>query len=521
MANNNFFSNEFKDNPMPFWIASTPKTDYPALTEDINIDIAIVGGGLTGITSAYLLKKEGYKVALIDAGRIIEGTTGHTTAKITSQHGLVYSKILNNLGKEHAQQYADSNEAAIKFIANLIKEKNIECDFSWQSSYIYTKEDNYVEKIQKESETAAELGIKSTFLKEIPLPFKVKAAIRFDNQAQFHPRKYLLEIQKEIPGHGGYIFENTRIMDVKEGKPCTLVTEDGKIITAPKVIIASHYPCFDGKGMYFTRLYPERSYVLAVKIKEKYSGGMYITAEDPGRSLRSTNYNDEELVIIGGEHHKTGQGENMNNHYVNLKKFVMDTFTVTDIPWRWSTHDYSTPDDVPYIGNLTSNTPNVFVATGYKKWGMTTSTAAAIILKDLITTGKSPWADVYYPSRFNAGASAAAIIKENADVAKHLIKGKLGVPPNNVLIENGEGKIVDVDGQRAGAYRDNKGVLHIVDTTCTHVGCELNWNNAEKTWDCPCHGSRFTVEGDIVEGPAVHKLKHITDGKNEIDPNII
>lgn len=518
--NNTFFSNEFMSAPQPYWIASTSQTDYPSLTEDISIDIAIIGGGMTGITSAYLLKKEGYKVAIIDADRIVQGTSAHTTAKITSQHGLIYNKILNSLGRERTQQYADSNESAIHFIANLIKEKNISCDFSWQSAFVYTQDDNYVEKIQKEVETASQLGIKATYLEEIPLPFKIKAAVRFDDQAQFHPRKYLLELQKEIPGDGSYIFENTKIMDVKEGKPCTLTTENGKVVTALKVILASHYPCYDGKGMYFTRLYPERSYALAIKAKEKFPGGMYITAETPGRSLRSTPYEDSELILVVGEHHKTGQGEDMNKHYINLKKFAMDTYTVENIPWRWSTHDYTTADGVPYIGNLTSQTPDIFVATGYGKWGMTTSTLSAILLKDLITTGKNPWADVYYPSRFTPAASAATMVKENADVAKHLLKGKLSIPPNNVLIENGEGRIVDADAQRAGAYRDEKGVLHIVDTTCTHLGCELNWNNAEKSWDCPCHGSRFTYEGDIIQGPAIHKLKHITNGKNEIDPNI-
>lgn len=518
--NNVFFACEFREAPMPYWIASTPETDYPEVTEDLSIDIVIIGGGMTGITSAYLLKKQGYKVAVIDADRIIQGTSSHTTAKITSQHGLIYNKILNSLGREHAKQYADSNESAVHFIADLIKEKNISCDFSWQSAYIYTQDDNYVEKIQKEVEIASELGIKASYLEETPLPFNIKAAVRFDDQAQFHPRKYLLELQKEIPGDGSYIFENTRIMEVNEGQPCKLITEKGKTITALNVILASHYPCYDGMGMYFTRLYAEKSYALAIKAKEKFPGGMYISAEKPGRSLRSTPYQDSELILVVGEHHKTGQGEDLNKHYINLKQFAMETYRVESIPWRWSTHDYTTPDGVPYIGNLTSNTPNIFVATGYGKWGMTTSTLAAILLKDLITTGKSPWADLFSPSRFTPMASAANIIKENADVAKHLIKGKLSIPPNNVLIEKGEGKVIDVDAQRAGAYRDNTGALHIVDTTCTHVGCELNWNNAEKSWDCPCHGSRFTYEGDIIEGPAIHKLKHITDGKNEIDPNI-
>lgn len=519
-GNNIYFADGFKDAPMPYWIASTKETDYPALTEDLNIDAAIVGGGMTGITLAWLLKREGFRVAIIDAGKIASGTSGHTTAKITSQHNLIYDKILNSLGREHAKQYADSNEFAIRFIADLIKEKNISCDFSYQPAYVYTQDDKYIEKIQKEVETASALGINAVYLEDIPLPFKVKAAIRFDNQAQFHPRKYLLELQKEIPGDGCYIFENTRVMDVKEGQPSTLITENGKKVTAKWIILASHYPCFDGRGLYFTRLYPEKSYALAIKAKEKFPGGMYISAENPGRSLRSTPFEDRELILVVGEHHKTGQGEDLNKHYLNLKKFAMDTFTVEDIPWRWSTHDYTTPDGVPYIGNLTSNTPNIYVATGYGKWGMTTSILGSILLKDLITKGESPWRDLYHPSRFTPSASAFEIIKENADVAKHLIKGKLTIPPNNVLIEKGEGKVIDVDAQRAGAYRDDNGTLHIIDTTCPHAGCELNWNNAEKTWDCPCHGSRFSYEGDIIEGPAVHKIKHIKDGKNEIDPNI-
>lgn len=518
--NNTYFSSEFKDAPLPYWIASTPKTDYPSLEEDISIDVAIVGGGMTGITAAYLLKREGYKVAVIDAGRIALGTSGHTTAKITIQHELIYDKIQSSLGKEAAKTYADSNHTALRFIADLVKEKNIDCDFSWQPAYVYTQDDKYIEKIKNEAETASHLGIEASYIKEIPLPIKVKAAVRFDNQAQFHPRKYLYELQKEIPGDGSYIFENTRIMDVKEGKPCTLVTEHGKKITALKVILSSHYPCYDGKGMYFARLYPERSYALAAKVKESYPGGMYITAENPGRSVRSTPYEGGELLIIGGEHHKTGQGEDMNQHYINIKKFAMDTFTVEDIPWRWSTHDYGTPDSIPYVGNLTSATPDIFTATGFYKWGMTTSTMSAILIKDLITKGESPWRNLYSPSRFNPGPSVGQILKENADVAKHLIKGKLQVPPNNVLIEKGEGKVVDVDGQRGGAYRDHAGALHVIDTTCTHMGCELNWNNAEKTWDCPCHGSRFTYEGDIIEGPAVHKAKHAKEGKNEIDPNV-
>jgi Rieske Fe-S protein len=330
-----------------------------------------------------------------------------------------------------------------------------------------------------------------------------------------------LELVKDIPGGGSHVFEGTRVMDIKEGKPCTLITEKGKKITADNVILASHYPCYDGRGMYFSRLYPTRSYGLGVRFKGNYLGGMYVTEEDPGRSVRSALYNGEEILIISGEHHKTGQGENTIDHYINMKKFVMDTFDVIDIPWRWSTQDYKTPDDVPYIGHLTSQTPSIYVATGFKKWGMTTSTVSAILIKDLITTGKSPWADLYNPSRFIPSASTAqTYVKENSNVAKHLIQGKLEGLPDKIDITKGEAKKVEIDGQKYGAYMDDKGKVHVVDTTCPHMGCEVVWNAAEKSWDCPCHGSRYTYEGDIIEGPAVHRLKYLGDGKNEIDPNI-
>jgi Rieske Fe-S protein len=213
-----------------------------------------------------------------------------------------------------------------------------------------------------------------------------------------------------------------------------------------------------------------------------------------------------QLILVSGEHHKTGQGVDTLKHYESLKDFSHNLFTVQDIPYRWSTQDCTTLDDVPYIGNLTSKTPNLFIATGYRKWGMTNSTVASIILKDLITSGKSKWKDVYNPSRHTIAASAKHFIVENLNVAKELIEGKIQPIPDNIEIEPGEAKVIKENGQRTGAYKDKKGTLHLVNTTCTHMGCELNWNSAEKSWDCPCHGSRFTYEGEIIEGPAVKQL---------------
>jgi glycine/D-amino acid oxidase-like deaminating enzyme/nitrite reductase/ring-hydroxylating ferredoxin subunit len=505
----------------PYWLASVDRPEYAPLKEDLNVDVAIVGGGLVGITSALLLKNKGLNVAVIESTKIANGTTGHTTAKITSQHGLIYDKIISKFGEEKARQYAEANEAAIHFIENLVKEKNIDCDFCHQASYVYTQSEDYVEKIEKEVKAASKLGLKASYETKLELPFDIKAAIKFDNQAQFHPIKYLLTIAKEIPGDGSYIFEGTKVIDVENGEDsCAVVTSGGNRVTAAKVIIASHFPCYDGLGMYFARQYAEKSYVLGVKIKEKFPGGMYVNAENPARSLRSQKYENDEIVLVGGEHHKTGSEKLTNVHYDNLGKFAKETFDLQGILYRWSTQDYMTADHVPYVGHLTSKTENIFVATGFGKWGMTNSTAAAKIITDLITKGESPWAPVYNPSRFDIIASGAKLASMNLEVAETLVGGKLAPAPKDVEIKNGEAKVINMDGEKVGAYRDEQGQLHVVDITCTHLGCELVWNEAEKTWDCPCHGSRFTYEGDNVEGPAFNPLKHPGEGKNKKDPNI-
>jgi glycine/D-amino acid oxidase-like deaminating enzyme/nitrite reductase/ring-hydroxylating ferredoxin subunit len=497
--------------PQSYWMASTPTTDYPKLTEDINVDVAIVGGGMSGISCAYMLTKEGVKVAILEADHILQGTTGHTTAKITSQHGLIYSKIKSKMSMEFAQQYADANESAIRLIEKIQSELHIDCDFMHQPAYVFTRQDQYVQKIKDEVEAASKLGIKASYVEEIPFDIPIKAAVRFENQAQFHPRKYLLELAKEVIKNGGRIYEQTRAIDIEENGVYVISTKDGKKVTAEKVIIASHYPFYNKHGMYFARIYIERSYALGVKVKEKYPGGMYITAEDPAKSLRSQSSDDGELIIIGGEHHKTGQGKDTTKHYEALIAFSKDHFTVEDIPYRWSTQDCMTLDDVPYIGHYTSDTPNLYVATGYGKWGMTNSTVSAMLLSDLIVRGRSPYQDVYNPSRKTIAASAKEFIKENINVAKELIKGKFSPLPNDFDIKPGEGKVINGNGERIGAFRDEKGVLHLVNTTCTHMGCELQWNSAERSWDCPCHGSRFTYEGDIIEGPAVMPLEYDRD----------
>jgi len=504
----------------PYWLDSIEKSDYPALNEDIIVDVAIIGGGIVGITSAFLLKDKGLKVAILEANRIMHGTTGHTTAKITSQHNLIYNNLIKKFGEEKARQYAEANEKAIHFIADLVNKKNIDCDFCWRPAFVYTQSEEYIEKIEKEVNAASKLGITASYLNNISLPFNVKAAIKFDNQAQFHPLKYLKVLADEIPGDGSHIFERTKIVDIEEGNICTLIANNGKKVKAPKVIIASHFPFYDGLGMYFARIYAEKSYVVAVKLKGKFPNGMFISSEEPGRSLRSQSYKDGEIVLVGGEHHKTGSEKNTNGHYETLAAFAKENFKVENILYRWSTQDCMTADGVPYVGNLTSKTNNIFVATGFGKWGMTNGTVSASILTDLIVKGNSPWSDIYDPSRFDIIASGTKLVKENLDVAEKLIGGKIAPVPKNIEVNKGEAMVVSINRDRIGAFRNDNGKLHMVDITCTHLGCELVWNEAEKTWDCPCHGSRFNYDGENVEGPAFNSLKKLGEGSNAKDPNI-
>lgn len=502
-----------------YWIASTKKTNYPSLDQDIDVDVAIVGGGIVGITAAYLLKKNGTKVAIIDAGRIVQGTSGFTTAKITSQHYLIYHKIADIFGMELAAQYAEANQSSIEFVEKLTKQLSINCDFERVPAYIYTRKQKYIKAIEKEADVALKLGIKADFVHELPINLNVDCALIFENQAQFHPRKYLLSIAEKIPGEGSYIFENTEAMDIEKGRPMTITTNRNKKVRAGKVIVASHFPFYD-EGLYLARLSPKRSYIIAAAIKEEFPKGMYINAESPSRSLRSQPDGENQLVLVGGEGHKTAHGNNFDEHYDNLEKFAQSLFTVESVKYRWSAQDYSTLDNVPYVGQINSTDENIYVATGFGKWGMSNGTAAARLLADKILGKVNPWEEVYNPSRHFTGTAYMKLFTHNFDVAKELVIGKIKGGENGVNIKCGEAKVVELEGKKYGAYRDNEGVLHIIDTTCTHVGCELRWNDAEKSWDCPCHGSRFTYDGQILEGPATHKLNYYKEGANKIDPNI-
>lgn len=483
---------------------------FNKLTEDQTFDVAIVGGGITGITTGYLLAKEGLGVAIIEAGRILTGTTGHTTAKITAQHNIIYDELIDHFGEEKARMYYDANTDALNFIRQMVQTHNIDCDYRDEDAIIYATTDQGQGKIEKEALAYEKLGINHSTVNQIPFDLDITSALVMPQQGQFHPLKYLHKLVKLFIEAGGTIFENSTAIDIDDGEHPQIMLRNGKKVNCQYIVAASHFPFCDKKGLFFARMYVERAYILGLKTKKPFPGGMYISADSPTRSLRATPLNGEQLVLISGEGHKTGQGIDTLQHYVNLEKFADDVLGIEEYKYRWSAQDMYTLDKVPYVGAITENQPRVLIATGYRKWGMTNGTAAARLLKDLIVKKDNPYEKLFTPQRFHADPEVKKFISVNADVAKHFIQGKLEfIPktPDELAID--EGSPVMVDGRRCGAYKDQDGQLHILDTTCTHLGCEVEWNHGERTWDCPCHGSRFSIDGEVLDGPAVNPLEKI------------
>ncbi|GAA0611403.1 FAD-dependent oxidoreductase [Virgibacillus siamensis] len=500
--------------PEPYWRDSVNLSTFPQLQESVKTDVGIVGGGITGITAAYLLAEEGLDVTLIDAGVFLNGTTGHTTAKITAQHGLIYDEFSRHFGVEKASMYYQANMEAKQLIENLIDQHEIKCNYQQEDAFVYATSEQYQEKLETEKKAYDDLGISGEFTNSIPLGLSVKGALRMDNQAQFHPLKYLKTIVKEAEKNGAAFYENTTAVDVEYNKHPAIVTRNGQRITCRYVIQASHYPFYDGQGFYPTRMYAERAYVIATKTPKKFPGGIYINAESPSRSIRSAQMDGKEMWLFAGENHKTGQGQSTMEHYDALQQFAEEKFGISEYMYRWSAQDLTTLDKMPYIGPVTGGENSVFVATGFRKWGMTNGTIAARIITDRILKKENPYSELYSPSRFQADPAIRKFVRTNADVGKHLIKGKLEYTNNNIDELTPDSAITTrINGMRAGVYMDKEKNLYAVDTTCKHLGCETHWNSGDRTWDCPCHGSRYSYTGEVLNGPANEPLNKVDINK--------
>jgi glycine/D-amino acid oxidase-like deaminating enzyme/nitrite reductase/ring-hydroxylating ferredoxin subunit len=489
------------------WVGTSEATRFHELHGDLWADVVVIGAGIAGLTTAALLKADGRRVVVVEAGRVAAGVTGYTTAKVTLLHGLIFDDLTQAFGEQGARKYADANLAGMATVADLAVRHEIDCDLERRPAYTYTTDASMVDKVRAEVSAAQQLGLPAEFTTETDLPYPVEGAIRVADQAQFHPRKYCIGLARAIDGGGSSVYEMTRALSVDdEGELCAVETDHGTI-TAGYVVQATHLP-FSDTGGFFARTHPMRSYAISARLHGPVPQGMYLSVDTPSRSVRSARMDGEEVVVLGGEGHKVGQDPDTRERYTALEEWARDQFPIRSIDYRWSAQDYVPADHVPFVGPVSPGRDRVLVATGFKKWGMSNGSAAGVMLADRIAGRENPFADFFDTNRLNPRQSIKELVKENANVVKRFVGDRLRTETRSVAdLSPGEAAVLVEGTERVAVFRDDAGVVHAVSPVCTHMGCTVTWNTAETTWDCPCHGSRFSCDGEVIQGPAVKDLE--------------
>ena len=488
------------------WIATAPAPDRPRATRDHRADVVVIGAGMVGVTTALLLRRQGARVTVLEAGRVCGGVTGHTTAKLSSLHGLTYATLARKHGDEKAHVYGEANEAGIARTAALVEELGIDCGLRRKPNLTYTEDASQRSQIEQEVEVAARVGLPASLVEDTDLPFPISAAVRFENQADSHPRRYLLGLAEALVAEGGEVFERSPVESVDQGPPCRVRVRDGATVTADRVVVATHMPLLD-RGLWFARVHPERSYVVAARTSGTLPEAMYLSAESPAKSIRAAHVDGEGWLLVGGEGHKTGHSRPAES-YRRLADFTRERFGVERIEVRWASQDNQPVDGMPYVGALWPFSDRLLTATGFKKWGLAAGTAAATILADRVAGRDNPWAATFDAQRLNPVASAPTFAKENAEVGLRFLGDRLR-RRSVARLGPGEGGIVRDGLGQVAVYKDERGRLHALSARCTHLGCIVSWNGGDRTWDCPCHGSRFDLDGTVIEGPAVDPLRPV------------
>lgn len=493
------------------WISDTKKTNYQTLEKDEKADVCVIGGGIVGAITAYLLTKKGLNVIVLEKDKLCMGVTANSTAKLTSQHGIFYKYLYDEYGADFAKLYLESNENGIKLAEEIIKNENIDCDFEKKDSYVFATTITELEKAKQELKTLNKLGFDAEYVENIEIPAdNVLGAIKFKNQAQFNARKYTLQLFEKTSNLGAKIYENSKVEKIEKMGENYSISAGKNEVTAKYVVIATHYPIKNFPGVYFSKMYQDKTYVIAVDIGEnkKMIDGMFIQSCEPVISFRTAKYNEKELLIVAGSGHKTGQpNSKIEDNFINLENYIKKYYPNSKVVFKWSTEDCITLDKIPYIGKFSNLLPNMYVATGFKKWGMSTSHVAGKIITDLILNNKNKYADIYKATRLNPIKNIKELGNMIKESTNSLVLNKL--KPINTEFEDiklGEGGIVEIDGEKVGIYKRNDGEIFAVKPYCGHLGCLISWNNLEKTWDCPCHGSRYDYMGNIITEPTVKGL---------------
>jgi glycine/D-amino acid oxidase-like deaminating enzyme/nitrite reductase/ring-hydroxylating ferredoxin subunit len=483
------------------WLATAPPAAYPALSAELEVDVAVLGGGIAGLTSALLLKRGGARVAVVEAGGVGRGVTGCTTAKVSALQSTMYSAIRSRHGEEAASVYAEASLAAVEKVADLVDAEGIECDLERRAACTYAAEERDREAIDREADATQLAGLATTVSDESDLPYPVARALFLEGQLQLHPVRYAQGLASAVDGDGSVVVEGTRALAVEDGSPCHVRTTGGTI-SAEQVVVATHYPLLD-RGLFFARLAPHRSYCIAARVRDRLPDAMSISAGSPTRSLRSFR----DLLIVGGEGHRTGSGEARPERYERLEEFARAHWDAESIPHRWSAQDPAPYDGLPIAGPYMPGSSRLYVASGFMKWGLSGATFAAMIVGDLIAGRDNPWAARFSPNRLSV-RSLPDLAKMNLEVGVDFLgdRVKPADADSHRDVNRGEALTVRDGLGKTGIYRDEDGGLHAVSLRCTHLGCLVRFNAAERSWDCPCHGSRFDVDGNVLEGPAVDPL---------------
>ncbi|HWH93724.1 MAG TPA: FAD-dependent oxidoreductase [Baekduia sp.] len=499
--------------PRSLWLHGVSGLDAPSLTEDLEVDACVVGGGIFGLTAALELARGGRSVVLVERDRVGAGVTGHSTAKLSSLQGTIYSELQRKHGDSGARRYAELNEGAIASIVDRVGVLGIDCDLRRRPHAIFAWDAEQREQLEREATAATSAGLDVRIDDGgLGLPFPIAGAIVRDDQAELQIGAYALGLARALQDAGGRIHESTVVTHVGEGGRPTVRTENGPTVRARDVVVATHYPILD-RGLYFPRLTPKRSHAVAVRGAAPLPAVMAISIGTPTRSLRiapDPERHGEELLVVAGEGHNAGeQGETTDERYQRLWEFAREHFGAAEVTHRWSAHDMQSADGLPYAGRLTPLSRHVWVGTGFRKWGLTNGTAAGQIVAGRILGRPHAGGELFDTRRFTPLQSAPGVLKEGFKDAKHFVGDRLRSPDGDTpdaLESGGDGRLLKVEGELVAASRDDDGTVRAVSPVCTHLGCRVAWNRAERSWDCPCHGSRFAPDGTVLQGPAVKAL---------------